>query len=149
MFIAARVQDNQRDIVLAICDNFAGLLMDHTLKGHIGADLILSMLFYMFYDTDGLVDDLLLQRNTYSARIANFFELIASSSSPQLRRYAERARRFLNQFYGDILNPDNGVQKSGFIKFTRDFRAKINAFFKGIGDWFLRLLRFVFPFLYR
>ena len=149
VFIAARVQDNQRDFILPLCDNLADLMMDHTLKGHIGADLIMSMLFYMFLDSNSLTDDLLLQRNTYSARIASFFELVASSSSPWARRYAERARRFLNLLYGDIMTPDNGVQRSGFNKFITDFWGKITGFFKGIGDWFMKLIRLIFPFFFR
>jgi len=106
------------------------------------------MLFYLLYDANSLVDDLLFQRNTYSARIAGFYEIIAGSSSPQLRRYAERARRYLNQLYGNVVTPDGGVQQSGFVKFITDFFARIGAFFTGIGGWFMRLIRWIFPFFF-
>jgi hypothetical protein len=126
-------------------------MSDRTLRGHIGADLVMSMLFYVAYDANSLVDDLLFQRNSYTARFASFFEIIANSSSPQLRRYAERARRFLNQLYGNIITPDNpgGIQKKGFVNFFTDFWAKIVAFFTGIGDWFMRLIRWLFPFFFK
>jgi len=138
-------------VVLQLLDSIYGLMSDHTLKGHTGADLVMSMLFYVAYDANSLVDDLLFQRNTYTARYASFFEIIANSSSPQLRRYAERARRFLNQLYGNIITPSNpgGVQKNGFVKFITDFWAKIVAFFTGIGDWFMRLIRWLFPFFFK
>ena len=126
--------------------NIYGLMSDNTLKGHIGADLVLSMLFYLFYDANSLADQLLWTRDDYSSRIISFFEIIASSSSPTLRRYAERARRFLNMFYSDVVNPDDGLQGSGFIKFITDFWARIVAFFKSIGTWFTSLFKWLFPF---
>ena len=144
----AGVPDALWPAVKQLLDNVYGLMTDRTLQGHIGADLVLSLLFYLFYDANSLVDELLWTRDTYSARIMSMFELIANSSSPQLRRYAERARRLLNLYYSDIITPDEGVQKSGFIKFITDFWAKITGFFTSIGDWFMNLLRWIFPFFF-
>jgi len=123
-----------------------GLMADRTLQGHIGADLILSMLFYLFYDANSLVDELLAMRDRYSARVISIFEVVAGSSSPQQRRYAERARRILNMFYGDIISPDDGVQRKGFWEFIMQFFAKITDFFSRVGTWFSNLFAWIFPF---
>lgn len=136
-------------VVDQLLKNIYGLMSDHTLQGNIGADLVLSMLFYIFYDADALVNELLTMRDVYRVRIVNMFEIVANSSSPQLRRYAERARRFLNLFYGDIIEPDQPtVQKSGFIAFITKFFDKVSNFFTSLGDWFMRLIRWLFPYFF-
>lgn len=135
-------------LVDQLIGNIYGLMADNTLQGHIGADLVLSMLFYLFYDVDSLAQELLNMRDTYSARIINMFEIVAGSSSPQLRRYAERARRILDLFYGDIIDPDKGVQESGFIAYVTKFFAKVGNFFTSIGDWFMKIIRWLFPYFF-
>jgi hypothetical protein len=149
VYIAARLPDNTRDIVLIILDGFAAMMRDNTLGGNMGADLILNVLFYLFYDADSLVNELLTMRDVFSSRIISFFEWIAQSRSPQLRRFAERARRMLDLYYSNMFDLVNGIQKNGFVLFMKDFLGKITTFFNGFGNWFMRVVRWLFPFFFR
>ncbi|MDR2754040.1 MAG: hypothetical protein LBB50_07010 [Oscillospiraceae bacterium] len=137
-----------QDFVLGLIGGFAGLLSDKTLKGHIGADMVLNIVFYLFYDLDSLGYELLAMRDTYSSRIIAAFEYVANSRSPQLRRFAERARRMLDLYYTDIISGDKGVQENGFVSFVTNFFGKVSDFFTSFGDWFMKIIRWLFPYFF-
>lgn len=146
--LAGLLPESIADFVLGLVDGFAGLLMDKTLNGQIGVDLILNIIFYLFYDLDSLVSELLTMRDIYSSRIVQAFEYMAQSKSPQMRRYAERAKRTLDQYYEQMYSSGGVVQPSGFVAFITDFFGKISNFFTSIGNWFMKLLRWLFPYFF-
>lgn len=94
-----------------------------------GADMMLNVLYYLFYGTNTVMDDLGSFLGAFNGEVKKIFEMFANSESEELRQFGEAAKNILQQISGGIFD-EGGIASGGLIKFFQQIIEFFKNFFK-------------------
>ena len=145
-YVERKLPDNRRKITLALLDGLANLMKKREGKGCSNADKLLDHLYQHFRKENRRVNWRLKLLDFFNKAFFTVFGWM--ESIPFLSGFTTWVRNFLETRRLAILNPDNGYQEFGFIRYVNAWFEKILKIFPFLSCWFDDLNQKWFPLFY-